>query len=139
MMTRETKAGLIVTASFLGLLGAVFLAVTGGEALYTDLGHFGKSPIRSSWLFLVLPALLINYFGQGALLLQDPANLENPFYLLAPEMWRYALVLLATVATVPVAISPTATIAITVAISPTTTIAVVSIISITVVTVISVC
>src|SRR5437660_7050014 len=64
-------------------LGAVFLAVTGGEALYADLGHFGRKPIQSGWLFLVLPALLINYFGQGALVLSNlsnPAVIENAFY-----------------------------------------------------------
>ena len=81
-------------------LGSVVLCLTGAEALYADMGHFGVQPIRRGWLIGVMPALVLNYFGQGALLLQDPANLENPFYLLAPEMWRYALVLLATVATV---------------------------------------
>ena len=66
-------------------LGAVFLAVTGGEALYADLGHFGRKPIQTAWLGLVLPALLINYFGQGALVLADPAAIENPFYRLVPD------------------------------------------------------
>ena len=66
------------------VLGAVFLVVTGGEALYADMGHFGKRPIRVAWFVLVLPALLLNYFGQGALLLADPAAAANPFYLLAP-------------------------------------------------------
>ena len=66
------------------LLGAVVLAVTGAEALYADMGHFGKRPIRLAWFLLVLPALLANYFGQGALILRDPAASINPFYLLAP-------------------------------------------------------
>lgn len=82
------------------VLGAVFLVVTGGEALYADLGHFGRRPIRFGWFSLVLPALLLNYFGQGALLLQNPGALENPFYLLAPAWALYPLVFLATIATV---------------------------------------
>ncbi|MBS1140265.1 MAG: potassium transporter [Proteobacteria bacterium] len=81
-------------------LGAVVLCITGGEALYADMGHFGAKPIQYAWLGYVLPALLLNYFGQGALLLADPASVENPFYLLAPEWGRYPLVALATVATV---------------------------------------
>ena len=81
-------------------LGAVVLCVTGGEALYADLGHFGKLPIRIAWYGLVMPALVVNYFGQGALLLQDPAAVENPFYLLAPGWARLPLVVLATAATV---------------------------------------
>jgi len=81
-------------------LGAVVLCITGAEALYADMGHFGARPIRIAWLGYVLPALLLNYFGQGALLLADPASLENPFYLLAPGWGRYPLVVLATVATV---------------------------------------
>ena len=81
-------------------LGAVVLAVTGGEALYADMGHFGRRPIRFAWLWYVWPALLLNYFGQGALLLRDPAAAENPFYLLAPSWALYPLVLLATAATV---------------------------------------
>jgi KUP system potassium uptake protein len=81
-------------------LGAVFLAVTGGEALYADLGHFGRKPIQRAWLGLVLPALLINYFGQGALLLSHPAAIENPFYRLVPEALLLPFVLLATAATV---------------------------------------
>ena len=85
--------------AFIGL-GAVVLAVTGGEALYADMGHFGRQPIRFAWLFIVLPALLLNYFGQGALLLADPTAIENPFFLLAPDFLRLPLVLLATVATV---------------------------------------
>jgi KUP system potassium uptake protein len=81
-------------------LGAVFLAVTGGEALYADLGHFGRKPIQIAWLGLVLPALLINYFGQGALLLAQPSAIENPFYRLVPESLLLPTVVLATVATV---------------------------------------
>lgn len=81
-------------------LGAVVLAVTGAEALYADLGHFGRRPIRRAWLSFVLPALVLSYFGQGALLLHDPRALRNPFYLLAPHMLRLPLVVLATLATV---------------------------------------
>src|SRR4029078_4664915 len=69
-------------------------------ALYADMGHFGRRPIQLAWTFYVLPALALNYMGQGALLLSDPAALENPFFLLAPEMLRLPLVVLATVATV---------------------------------------
>lgn len=82
------------------VLGGVFLAVTGGEALYADLGHFGKKPIRSGWFYLVLPCLLLNYFGQGALILDNPKNVLNPFYLLAPDWALYPLVILATLAAV---------------------------------------
>ena len=82
------------------LLGAVVLAVTGTEALYTDMGHFGKTPIRRAWLFVVLPALVINYFGQGALLLASPYAVRNPFFLLAPPWAVPALVGLATLATI---------------------------------------
>ena len=81
-------------------LGAVVLVITGGEALYADMGHFGRRPISTAWFAIVMPALLINYFGQGALLLEDPAAIENPFYLLAPEWARYPLVALSTAATV---------------------------------------
>ena len=81
-------------------LGAVFLCVTGGEALYADLGHFGRKPIQTAWLFLVLPALLINYFGQGAKVLADPLAIENPFYRLVPEAFLLPMVVLATAATV---------------------------------------
>ena len=81
-------------------LGAVVLVVTGGEALYADLGHFGRLPIRLAWYGLVMPALVINYFGQGALLLADPTAVENPFYLMAPSWARLPLVFLATAATV---------------------------------------
>jgi KUP system potassium uptake protein len=82
------------------VLGAVFLSVTGAEALYADLGHFGAKPIRRAWFLCVLPALLLNYFGQGALLIADPKAAENPFYLLAPSWALYPLVGLATAATV---------------------------------------
>ena len=85
--------------SFLAL-GAIVLAITGGEALYADMGHFGKNPIRMSWFCFVLPALVLNYFGQGALLLQNPHAIENPFYLLAPAWALVPMVLLATAATV---------------------------------------
>ena len=81
-------------------LGAVFLAVTGGEALYADLGHFGRKPIQGAWLYFVLPSLLINYFGQGALVLSNPAAIENTFYRMVPEILLLPLVALATAATV---------------------------------------
>jgi KUP system potassium uptake protein len=81
-------------------LGAVFLVMTGCEALYADLGHFGRGPIRFAWLVVVLPALLINYLGQGALVLADPKAIENPFYLLFPQWALLPMVLLATAATV---------------------------------------
>jgi KUP system potassium uptake protein len=81
-------------------LGAIVLVVTGGEALYADLGHFGKRPIRIAWYGLVMPALVINYFGQGALLLAEPQAVSNPFYLMAPPWARLPLVFLATAATV---------------------------------------
>ncbi|MGE4241349.1 potassium transporter Kup [Ramlibacter sp.] len=82
------------------LLGALILCVTGAEALYADMGHFGKKPIRFAWFGLVMPSLLLNYFGQGALLLENPAALENPFYLMAPSYLLLPLVILATAATV---------------------------------------
>ena len=81
-------------------LGAIFLAVTGGEALYADLGHFGRRPIQSAWLYFVLPALLINYFGQGALVLANPAAIENSFYRMVPDILLLPLVMLATAATI---------------------------------------
>jgi len=81
-------------------LGGVVLALTGAEALYADMGHFGKKPIRLAWFSFVSPALVLNYFGQGALLLNDPAAIENPFYLLVPELLRVPMILLATLATV---------------------------------------
>jgi len=82
------------------VLGSVFLAVTGAEALYADMGHFGRRPIRAAWLFLVLPALLCNYLGQGALILNDPKAVENPYYLLAPSWGLMPLIILSTAATV---------------------------------------
>ena len=80
-------------ASFV-VLGAVLLAFTGAEALYADMGHFGKAPIRIAWFSLVFPALTLNYFGQGALLIAQPDALDNPFYLLAPDWALYPLVAL---------------------------------------------
>lgn len=82
------------------ILGAVFLVVTGGEALYADLGHFGKGPIRISWFTIVFPGLLINYFGQGALLLRNPELIDNVFYHMAPSWALYPLVFMATLATI---------------------------------------
>jgi KUP system potassium uptake protein len=82
------------------VLGTVVLVITGGESLYVDLGHFGRRPIRMAWFAVVLPALLLNYFGQGALLLASPAAIENPFFLLAPPWLLYPLVILATCATI---------------------------------------
>ncbi len=81
-------------------LGSVVLCVTGAEALYADMGHFGRRPISLAWLVFVFPALMINYLGQGALLLSTPSAAENPFFLMAPEAWRLPLVILATMATV---------------------------------------
>jgi KUP system potassium uptake protein len=86
-------------AAFLAL-GSVVLSVTGAEALYADMGHFGRNPIRLAWFALVLPALMINYLGQGALLIGNPAALANPFFLLAPDWARLPLVVLATLATI---------------------------------------
>jgi KUP system potassium uptake protein len=82
------------------MLGAAFLAVTGGEAMYADLGHFGRAPIRLAWFVVVLPCLVLNYFGQGALLLADPSAIDNPFYQLAPGWAHYPLVIFATLATI---------------------------------------
>ena len=87
------------TAGFL-ILGAVVLAVTGAEALYADMGHFGRRPIRLAWFVMVLPALMLNYFGQGALVLRQPETIANPFYLLAPAALLYPLLALSTLATV---------------------------------------
>jgi KUP system potassium uptake protein len=86
-------------AGFL-VLGSVFLVVTGGEALYADMGHFGIRPIRLTWFILVLPALVLNYFGQGAVILEDPTTLEHPFFLMAPGWALYPLVGMATLATI---------------------------------------
>ena len=94
--------GFLAVHGIIGLftLGAVFLAVTGAEALYADLGHFGRLPIQTAWLGLVLPALVLNYFGQGAMVLAQPETLENPFFLMAPQWAQLPMVVLATAATV---------------------------------------
>jgi KUP system potassium uptake protein len=86
--------------SALAILAGVFLSVTGGEALYADMGHFGKAPIRLGWICVVMPALVLNYFGQGALLIENPAAISNPFYLMAPAWSLLPLVVIATAATV---------------------------------------
>jgi KUP system potassium uptake protein len=82
------------------VLGAVFLVLTGAEALYADMGHFGAKPIRLAWFFITMPALLLNYFGQGAMLIAHPEAISNPFFLMVPETFTFTLVILATVATV---------------------------------------
>ena len=82
------------------VLGSVFLVVTGGEALYADMGHFGRTPIRLAWFTIVLPALLLNYFGQGALLIRDPSAVENPFYRMAPSWALLPVVVIATMAAI---------------------------------------
>jgi KUP system potassium uptake protein len=92
-LAEEGGVGFVVLAS-------VFLVVTGGEALYADMGHFGRRPIRVAWFGLVLPALLLNYYGQGALVLENPAAVESPFYRLAPEWSLYPMIVLATAAAV---------------------------------------
>src|ERR1700735_2591809 len=84
----------------LAVLAGVFLTVTGGEALYADMGHFGKTPIRLSWICVVMPALVLNYFGQGARLIENPAAISNPFFLMAPEWSLLPMVAIATAATV---------------------------------------
>jgi KUP system potassium uptake protein len=90
----ERGAGVLVA------VGAIVLAITGAEALYADMGHFGRAPIRLAWLGLVFPALALNYMGQGALLMRDPAALENPFYRLFPESWLVAALVIATLAAI---------------------------------------
>ncbi len=82
------------------VLGTVCLAVTGAEALYADMGHFGRKPIQVAWLYVTFPALWLNYLGQGALILHDPSTLDNPFYKLAPEPLILPLVIMATMATI---------------------------------------
>jgi KUP system potassium uptake protein len=82
------------------VLGAVFLVLTGAEALYADMGHFGAQPIRFAWFFIAMPALLLNYFGQGAMLLNNPSAINNPFFLMVPETYTLTLVIFATMATV---------------------------------------
>jgi KUP system potassium uptake protein len=97
-------AGVAFLTSHAGLsfavLGSVFLTVTGAEALYADMGHFGRKPIRAAWIWMVFPCLTLNYLGQGAMVLQQPQTIGNPFFLMAPEAFRPAVVLLATIATV---------------------------------------
>lgn len=92
----------LIDNGFLGfiILGSVFLAVTGAEALYADMGHFGKAPIRQGWLFFVLPCLTLNYLGQGAFVLADPAALANPFWMMVPEIAYWPVLIMATIATV---------------------------------------
>ena len=94
--------GFLLSHGLLGFLvmGSVFLVVTGGEALYADMGHFGRKPIRLAWFILVLPGLMLNYLGQGSLILQNPEALENPFYLMAPSGFLIPFVILATLASV---------------------------------------
>jgi KUP system potassium uptake protein len=87
-------------AGVLLAVGAIVLAITGAEALYADMGHFGRAPIRLAWLGLVFPALALNYMGQGALLMRDPAAIENPFYRLFPESWLIAALVIATLAAI---------------------------------------
>lgn len=82
------------------VLGSVFLTVTGAEALYADMGHFGRKPISVAWIWLVFPALALNYLGQGAMVIADPNTIGNPFFLMAPEAWRPAVLLIATAATI---------------------------------------
>ena len=82
------------------ILGVVVLAITGAEALYTDIGHFGRKPIQASWLIIVFPALLLNYFGQGALLISDPKTIDNPFFRLGPDWALIPLIILASTATI---------------------------------------
>ncbi|MEY3139259.1 MAG: potassium transport protein Kup, partial [Pseudomonadota bacterium] len=82
------------------ILGVVVLAITGAEALYTDIGHFGRKPIQASWLIIVFPALLLNYYGQGALLISDPKTIDNPFFRLGPDWALIPLIILASTATI---------------------------------------
>ena len=84
----------------IAILGAIVLAITGGEALYSDMGHFGRSPIKFSWFLIVFPALLLNYLGQGALLISEPKAIDNPFYRLAPDWALIPLIILASTATI---------------------------------------
>lgn len=84
----------------IAILGAIVLAITGGEALYSDMGHFGRSPIKFSWFLIVFPSLLLNYFGQGALLISEPKAIDNPFYRLAPDWALIPLIILASTATI---------------------------------------
>ena len=95
-------AQMFIADPFRGFLamGSAVLAVTGAEALYADMGHFGRAPIRFSWLWFVLPALTLNYLGQASLLIRNPSSLESPFYFLAPDWFQYPLLLIATLAAV---------------------------------------
>ena len=95
---RSSSFGTTASPGYLAMY-AVFLVATGGEALYADLGHFGRQPIRRVWFGFVLPALLLNYFGQGALLIAEPCRSTHPFFHLAPSWALYPLILLATAAT----------------------------------------
>lgn len=102
-MANPYWAGLFVYHHPIGsfiTMSAVVLTITGGEALYADMGHFGRKPIKWGWFLVVLPSLLLNYAGQGALLLRDPTAIENPFYKLVPELALYPMIILATIATV---------------------------------------
>ena len=94
--------GFLLSHAGLGfiVLGSVFLTVTGAEALYADMGHFGRKPISFAWMWLVFPALALNYLGQGAMVMSDPSTISNPFFLMAPESWRPAVILIATAATI---------------------------------------
>jgi KUP system potassium uptake protein len=96
--TRGLRLFLEHKVGALAVLAGVFLTVTGGEALYADMGHFGKTPIRAAWICVVMPALVVNYFGQGAMLIENPAAISNPFYLMAPSWSLWPLIVLATVA-----------------------------------------
>ena len=87
------------TVFYMSILGGVFLSVTGLEALYADLGHFGRWPVRTSWLFVVLPSVMANYLGQGALIMNNPEAISNSFYLAGPSWARWPLIILATMAT----------------------------------------
>ncbi len=102
MVSPHWAFNFVVEQPFVAFLtmGAVILTMTGGEALYADMGHFGRMPIRLAWFLIVLPCLLLNYAGQGALLLRNPAAIENPFYMLVPEWGLYPMIGLATAAAV---------------------------------------
>src|SRR6478752_3912558 len=91
---------IVILIGLFAILGAAFLAVTGGEAMYADMGHFGRMPIRLAWFAIALPALVLNYFGQAALLITNPTAIENPFFQLAPDWVHYPLVAFAALATV---------------------------------------
>src|SRR5919108_478929 len=101
-MTRTSLTPANPSAASLSLLvlGSVLLAITGAEALYADVGHFGKRAVRIAWFGIVAPALVLNYFGQGAMLIGNPKALENPFYLSFPDWVLYPMIMLATAATV---------------------------------------